>query len=131
MLTARYSDLFRNITQNCRPIAIKTKKFSKSDQVLIKAETDRLLKEIRIKKSNLLWRAQPLEVDNGKGKEECVMVAVARLITESDAYRLPRIESIVKEVAKWKRISTVDLKSAYHEIKITLKNVITVHFNLG
>ena len=68
MLTARYSDLFRNITQNCRPIAIKTRKFSKSDQVLIKAETDRLLKEIRIKKSNSLWRAQTLEVDNGKRK---------------------------------------------------------------
>ena len=38
MPTARvpYPDLFRNITRNCKPIAIKTKKFSISDQALIK-----------------------------------------------------------------------------------------------
>ena len=40
-----YPDLFRNITRNCKPIAIKTRKFSISDQALIKAETDRLLNE--------------------------------------------------------------------------------------
>ena len=34
------------------------------------------------------------------------------LFTELDAYPLPSIESIVNEVAKWKRISTLDLKSA-------------------
>ena len=42
MPTARvpYPDLFCNITRNCKPIAIKTRKFSTSDQALIKAETD-------------------------------------------------------------------------------------------
>ena len=44
------------------------------------------------------------------------------LFTELDAYPLPSIESIVNEVAKWKRISTLDLKSAYHHIKIHSKN---------
>ena len=38
--------------------------------------------------------------------------------TELDAYPLPSIESIVNKVSKWKRGSTLDLKSAYHQIKI-------------
>ena len=44
------------------------------------------------------------------------------LFTELDAYPLPSIESIVNEVAKWKRMSTLDLKSAYHQIKIHPKD---------
>ena len=40
------------------------------------------------------------------------------LFTELDAYPLPSIDSIVNEVAKWKFISNLDLKSAYHQIKI-------------
>ena len=43
------------------------------------------------------------------------------LFTELDAYPLPSIESIVNEVAKWK-LSTLDLKSAYHQIKIHPKD---------
>ena len=40
------------------------------------------------------------------------------LFTQLDAYSLPSIESIVNEVAKWNCISTLDLKSAYHQIEI-------------
>ena len=51
------------------------------------------------------------------------------LFTELDAYPLTSIESIVNEVSKWKRISTLDLKSAYHKLKFILKIVLTLHFN--
>ena len=44
------------------------------------------------------------------------------LFTELDAYPLSSIESIVNKVAKWKRITTLDLKSAYHQIKIQPKD---------
>ena len=104
MPTARvpYPDLFRNITRNCKPIAIKTRKFSTSDQALIKAQTDRLLNENRIESSNSPWRAQSLVVDNGKGKQRmCIDYSrTINLFTELDAYPLPSIESIVNEVAK-------------------------------
>ena len=127
MPTARvlYPDLFRNITRNCKPITIKTRKFSTSDHALIKAETDRLLNENRIERSNSPWRAQPLVVDNGKGKRRmCIDYSLTiNLFTELDAYPLPSIESIVNEVPKWKRIiSTLDLQSAYHQIKIHPKD---------
>ena len=39
-----------------------------------------------------------------------------------DAYPLPILESIVNEVAKWKYISTLNLKSAYHQIQINPKD---------
>ena len=53
------------------------------------------------------------------------------LFTKLDAYPLPSIESIVNEVAKWKRISTLDLKSAYHQIKIHPKDRPYISFQSG
>ena len=53
------------------------------------------------------------------------------LFTELDAYPLPSIESIVNEVAKWKRISTLDLNSAYHQIKIHPKDRPYIAFQSG
>ena len=53
------------------------------------------------------------------------------LFTELDAYSLPSIESIVNEVAKWKRISALDLKSAYHQIKIHPKDCPYTAFQSG
>ena len=113
-------DLFSNLAANCKPIAVKSRKFSSDDQAIIKAETKRLLVEDRIEKSNSPWWAQPLLVDYGKEKRRMCMdySQAINLYTALDAYLLPRIESIVNEVAKWQYISTLDLKSAYHQIKI-------------
>ena len=63
-------------------------------------------------------------VENGKGKRRmCINYShTINLFTELHAYSLTSIESIVNEVATWKRISTLDLKSAYHQIKIHLKD---------
>ena len=44
------------------------------------------------------------------------------LFTHLDAYPLPSISSIVNQVAKWKYISTLDLKSTYHQIQIRPKD---------
>ena len=38
-----------------------------------------------------------------------------------DAYPLPRIDDLVNHLAKYKIFSTLDLKSAYHQIKIPLE----------
>ena len=114
-----FPHLFTNITSNCKPVAVKTRKFSSVDYAIIKAETEKLLHEDRIEPSNSPWRAQPLIVDNGKGKKRmCIDYSqTINLFTQLDAYPLPSIESIVNEVAKWNCISTLDLKSAYHQIE--------------
>ena len=92
---------------------------------IIKAETARLLQEDQIEPSNSPWRAQPLVVDNGKKKQICIDYRqTINLFTHLDAYPLPSISSIVNQVAKWKHtcISTLDLKSAYHQIQIRPKD---------
>ena len=38
-----------------------------------------------------------------------------------DAYPLPRIDDLVNNLAKYKIFNTLDLKSAYHQIKIPLE----------
>ena len=50
-----YPNLF-NSGEN-KPIAVKTRKFSAADQAVIKAETDRILREDRIEKSKSPWSA--------------------------------------------------------------------------
>ena len=104
-----YPDLFGNVSPNCKPIAVKTRKFSLSDQKIIKAETDRLLRENRIETSKSPRRAQPLVVEDGKGKlRMCIDYSqTINLFTTLDAHPLPSIDSIVNEVAKWKFISTL------------------------
>ena len=96
-------------------------------------ETDKLLNENRIERSNSPWRAQPLVVDNKKGKRRmCIDYSrTINLFTKLDAYSLSSIESIVNKVSKWKRISTLALKSAYHQIKIHPKDRPYTAFQLG
>ena len=53
------------------------------------------------------------------------------LFTDLEAYPLPSIDAIVNEVAKWKCISTLDLKSAYHQIKIRPEDRPFTAFQLG
>ena len=50
--------LFSHLAKNCRPIADKTRKYSKEDADFIRAETQRLLLEDIIESSNSPWRAQ-------------------------------------------------------------------------
>ena len=44
------------------------------------------------------------------------------LCTALDTHPLPSIDSIINEVAKWKRMSTFDLMLAYLQIKIRLED---------
>ena len=115
-----YPQLFGDsLSARCKPIAIKTRKFSSVDLAIIEAETIRLLQEGLIKPSSSPWRAQHLVVDNGKKKRMCIDYSqTINLFTHLDAYPLPSISSIVNQVAKWKYISTLDLKSEYHQIQI-------------
>ena len=53
------------------------------------------------------------------------------LFTELDTYPLPSIGFFVNEVAKWKFICTLDLKSGYHQIKIRLEDRLYTAFQSG
>ena len=54
-----YPRLFSHLAKNCRPIADKTRKYSKEDADFIRAETQHLLLEDIIEPSNQFFMAGP------------------------------------------------------------------------
>lgn len=112
--------LFHNLTPDCHPIRTKSRRFTFEDRDFVKNEVKRLLEEGIIEKSNSPWRAQ-VHVTGGGSHKKRLVVDYSRTInqfTELDAYPLPRIDELVNKMAQYKVFSTVDLKSAYHQIPL-------------
>lgn len=112
--------LFANLTNDCKPIADKSRKYSSEDREFISNEVSNLLKEDIIEKSNSPWRAQLL-VTKGVNHKKRMVVDYSRTInrfTQLDAYPLPCLNDQVRAIANYKIFSTLDLKSAYHQIPI-------------
>ncbi|KAL0859991.1 hypothetical protein ABMA27_010306 [Loxostege sticticalis] len=112
--------LFANVSPECKPIAIKSRKHSDEDTKFIKQEIENLLAEGVIEESKSPWRAQVLITKNETHRKRLV-IDYSRTInryTELDAYPLPNIEQLVTKVAKNKIFSLIDLKGAYHQVPI-------------
>ena len=58
VLTVEPPDLFCNLSQDCKPIATKSRKYSHDDRKFIKNELQRLLTEGIVEPSTSPWRAQ-------------------------------------------------------------------------
>lgn len=114
--------LFGNISPTCKPIATKSRRFSKDDQSFIEVEIARLLSEGIIEPSSSPWRAQIVVAKDSlqrRRKRMCVDYSqTINQYTELDAYPLPRIDDMVNDLANYSVFSTFDLKSAYHQIPI-------------
>ena len=111
--------LFHNTSPDCKPIAVKSRRFSKDDARFIDMEVQRMLKEDIIEPTNSPWRAQVLVSKEGK-KKRLVMdySQTINKYTELDAYPLPRMDDIVNSIAQYRVFSTIDLKSAYHQVPL-------------
>ena len=112
--------LFSGIGPDIKPIAVKSRRFSAEDKIFIKQEVKRLLENKIIEPSVSPWRAQVL-VDRDEGKKPRLCIDYSRTVnryTIPDAYPLPRIEDMVNSVAQNKIYTTLDLKSAYHQLKL-------------
>lgn len=109
---------FKNLSENIRPVATPTRKHNRVDSEFISAEIDRLLEEGIIEPSMTPWRAQVLVVD---GKKKRMVIDYSQTInkfTEQDAYPIPLIDTLVMKIAENNFYSTLDLKSAYHQISL-------------
>ena len=111
--------LCANLLPNCKPIAIKPRRFGLQDREFIQSEVNRLLAEGIIEASTSPWRAQ-IVVGKSTGKQRlCVDYSrTVNLYTELDAYPLPSIDDMINKLAHF---STFDLKSAYHQVSIILE----------
>ena len=115
--------LFANLTPDCRPIATKSRHYSAGDQAFIKAEVKRLLSEGVIEASHSPWRAQVVVVKTGEKSRMVVDYSqTINRFTQLDAYPLPRISDMVNQIARYRVFSTIDLKSAYHQLPIRPKD---------
>ena len=83
-------------------------------------EVKRLLKENIIEPSKSPWRAQVLITTNENHKKRMVVdySQTINRYTQLDAYPLPRIDEMVSDITKYRIFSTLDLRSAYHQIPI-------------
>ena len=112
--------LFTNLQHDIRPIAIRSRHHSEEDSEFIKIEVQKLLRDGIIEPSVSPWRAQVLIVNNTNHKKRmCIDYSqTINRFTMLDAYPIPNIENIVAKVAKNSFYSTIDLKSAYHQVPI-------------
>lgn len=113
-------ELFANLSPDCKPISTKSRRYSVFDYKFIEGEVQSLLKEGIIEESKSPWRAQVHVVSSENHKRRMVVdySQTINRFTELDAFPLPRIDDIVNKVASYKVYSSIDLKSAYHQIPI-------------
>ena len=112
--------LFSNLSDDCHPIACKSRQYSEEDKSFIRTEVEKLLAEGIIEPSNSPWRAQVLVTKDEHHKKRMV-IDYSRTInkyTYLDAYPLPRMDTMAFEVSRCRYFSAFDLKSAYHQILI-------------
>ncbi len=112
--------LFQYLTADCKPIAAKSRRYSYEDREFITAEVQRLLEEGVIEPSDSPWRSQVVVTRNDRHRKRLVIdySQTINRFTQLDAYPLPRIDDTVTKIAQYKVFSTIDLKSAYHQVPI-------------
>ena len=113
--------LFEHLTDDCRPIAVRSRKQTPSNATFIHDEVQKLLADGIIRASTSPWRAQVLVTkDDGTHKRRMVVdyKQTINRFTELDAYPLPDSEEMVRKISQYKWFSTFDLKSAYHLLKL-------------
>ena len=100
-----------------KPISTKSRR-SKNIPFLTK-EINRMLKQNIIQVSRSPWRAQCFVVSSGHKNRLVIDYSnTINLHTPLDSYPTPRIDEMLLKIATNKVFSTIDLKSAYHHVKI-------------
>lgn len=112
--------LFSNLSADCKPIATKSRRYTEADLTFIGDEVSKLLSEGVIEESNSPWRAQVLVTESERQRKRMVIdySQTVNKFTLLDAYPLPNIDDLIRKVAAHKIFSTIDLRSAYHQVPI-------------
>ncbi|KAL4098003.1 hypothetical protein QTP88_022679 [Uroleucon formosanum] len=112
--------LFNNVVKDCKPVAVKSRRYSDEDAKFIREEVTKLLYDNIIEESISLWRAQVL-ITKSENHKMRIVIDYSQTInkfTLMDAFPLSNIDELVSKVAQHTTYSTIDLRSAYHQIPI-------------
>nr|XP_026689427.1 uncharacterized protein K02A2.6 isoform X1 [Ciona intestinalis] len=112
--------LFEFMDRHAQPYASRSRQYSREDQAFIRSEVQRLIASDIIEASRSPWRAQVLVVKESTKKKRMVIdySQTVNRYTQLDAYPLPKIEQIVNSVAADTFYSSLDLRSAYHQVPL-------------
>ncbi|XP_026689427.2 retrovirus-related Pol polyprotein from transposon opus [Ciona intestinalis] len=112
--------LFEFMDRHAQPYASRSRQYSREDQAFIRSEVQRLIGSDIIEASRSPWRAQVLVVKESTRKKRMVIdySQTVNRYTQLDAYPLPKIEQIVNNVAADTFYSSLDLRSAYHQVPL-------------
>ena len=120
MSNVKSPELFSNLTPDVKPIATKSRKYNVHDRHFIQQEVQKLLSDGIIEKSNSPWRAQVV-VSKDENHKKRLVVDYSQTInkyTNLDAYPLPNMNDFINHIACYKVFSSIDLKSAYHQVPL-------------
>ena len=112
--------LFQFLSSEYKPIASKSRRYCMEDKEFISTEINKLLEEGIIELSDSPWRAQVVVTRNENHKKRLVIdySETINRFTQLDAYPMPRIDDTINQIAQYTVFSTVDLKSAHHQVPI-------------
>ena len=119
-----------NVTTT-RPIKQKYYPVSDKIQAEIHSHVQAMLDDGVIEPSNSGW-ASPVTLQkkkNGKWRF-CIDFRKVNAVTEPDAYPLPHMDTILRKLQKAQYISTLDLRSAYHQIPMAERAKIITAFTV-
>ena len=110
-----------NLTEDCKPIATKSRRFGAVDKAFIDSEISRLLSEGIIEPSHSPWRSQVVVTKESDSHKRRLVIDYSQTVnqfTVLDAFPVPNMDEFVEDIAKYRVFSTIDLKSAYHQIPL-------------
>lgn len=112
--------LFQNLSDDCKPIAVKSRRYSEPDRKFIDSEIQQMLKEGIVEPINLPWRAQVVVTKSDQHKKRIVTdyPQTFNTFTQLDAYPLPCIDDFINKIPQYRVFSKTDSRSAYHQIPI-------------
>ena len=115
---------FCNLSDDCRPIATKSRYYSREDLDFISKEVDRMLHEGIIEPSKSPWRAQVVVTKDENHKKRLVIdySQTINRYTLLDAFPLPRINDQINAIAQYRVFNTIDLRSAYHQVPLKIQD---------
>ena len=99
----------------------KSRRYSNESRKFIAQKVCEHLQDGLIQKSNSLWRAQPHVVTDESTKKNRLCIDYSQTInkfTLLDGYPLPCVPDVVDKVAPYNVYSTLDMKSAYHQVEL-------------
>ena len=109
---------------DARPVSISPYRLAPVELEELKKQLNELLEKGLIRPSKSPWGAPVLFVKKKDGsKRLCIDYRALNKMTIKNGYPLPRIDDILDRVSGSKYFSSIDLRSAYHQIRVAENDI--------